>query len=269
MPRTQFLVTRHRGDERELTLSAIQSGCAAIAVVGGDGTCARVANAIMESGSNCALGIVPCGTGNDFAKTLGVESMSAEGIATLFERGETTAIDAGSVDGVFFINSLGFGFDASVLEASNRVRFLKGDAVYIYSALKQLLTYPGLEVTANRVLHDSGKRKLMVTVSNGKYLGGAFKIAPEASVTDGMLDVSFFDDSGVVERIRLFAGAFRGTHMGMSSVSSGRVDSLTLTFDRPPSMEVDGELRVARERIVEVKCLPRALSVIAAPGALD
>jgi diacylglycerol kinase (ATP) len=109
---------------------------------------------------------------------------------------------------------------------------------------------------------------LMVTVSNGRSLGGAFKIAPHASVLDGRLDACFFSDSNVVERVRLFVGAMRGTHIGMPSVSTAAVQQLALGFPSNPLMEVDGELRVARSKTVELRCVPRALSVVAAPGAL-
>jgi diacylglycerol kinase (ATP) len=154
-----------------------------------------------------------------------------------------------------------------VLDASNRVRFLKGDAVYIYSALRQLFSYPGVEVSTNGVAGVKHQRMLMITVSNGRFLGGAFKIAPHASVLDGRLDACFFTDSNVVERVRLFAGALRGTHLEMPHVVSARVQQMALTFPSAPQMEMDGELRTARSKTVELKCIPRALSVIAAPGA--
>lgn len=254
------------GEEAILAQRCIAAGARTIVAVGGDGTCSQIANAIISSGAACALAVVPTGTGNDFAKTLGVDRYSPERIAKLVVSASSTRIDVGAVDGQYFLNSCGFGFDASVLAASRQVRFLKGDAVYIYSALKQLFRYRGESVTADRIAPKTD-RMLMVTVSNGKYLGGAFKIAPQASVIDGRLDVCFFADSGVIERIGLFVGAFRGTHVGMPSVTTGRTDSLRLVFDGSPAMEIDGELKVARSRVVEVKCLPRALAVVAAPGA--
>ena len=236
-------------------------------VVGGDGTCSGVANAILAANAPCRLGVFPCGTGNDFAKTLGVADCAPEQIVSLMQN-ETSVIDVGLADGRYFVNSCGFGFDASVLEASNRVHFLKGDAVYIYSALSQLFSYRGIEVTASGVPEVKGGSMLMVTVSNGRSLGGAFKIAPNASVLDGRLDACFFSDSNVVERVKLFVGAMRGTHIGMPSVSTASIQQLALTFPSSPLMEMDGELRVARSRTVELRCVPRALSVVAAPGAL-
>jgi len=260
--------TAAAGDEEKLAAQAIQSGVRTIVAVGGDGTCSRVADAILRSGTPCRICVVPSGTGNDFAKTLGVNGYSPEQIAELVTRPGSTLIDVGLVDGRYFLNSCGFGFDASVLEASNRVRFLKGDAVYIYSALTQLFSYPGLEVSANGAAAVKRGRKLMVTVSNGQFLGGAFKIAPHASVLDGKLDACFFGDSNVLERLRLFIGAMRGNHLRMRSVTAATIDHLALSFESIPSMEIDGELRIARSRVVKLKCVPRALSVVAAPNAL-
>lgn len=264
----RFEQTSSPGDEEQLTALAIAAGANVIIAVGGDGTCTRIANAILRLGAPCRLAVVPSGTGNDFAKTLGVDRYTPEYVADLVVGKEATRIDVGFADGQYFLNSCGFGFDASVLEASNHVRLLKGDAVYIYSALRQLFTYQGIEVAASGVAGVTRKRMLMVTVSNGRWLGGAFKIAPHASLLDGKLDACFVSDSNIVERVKLFVGAMRGTHLGMPSVTAASIQQLALTFASSPSMEVDGELRKARSPTVELRCVPRALSVVAAPGAL-
>lgn len=262
------LETSAAGEEEPLAASAIEGGCRTLVVVGGDGTVARVANTILTRRASCGVAMLPSGTGNDFAKTLGVRHSTPEEILHLVAKNEAAKIDVGFADGRYFLNSCGFGFDASVLEASNRVRFLRGDAVYIYSALTQLFTYRGIDVSVNGAPPVKPGNMLMVTVSNGRYLGGAFAIAPHASVLDGRLDACFFSDAGVVERVRLFAGAMRGTHLEMPAVSSVSVKQLSLTFASKPSMEMDGELRPAGSKSVELKCISRALSVIAAPGAL-
>lgn len=213
--------------------------------------------------------MVPGGTGNDFAKTLGVAGLTPAAVAELVATGESTPIDVGWADGFYFLNSCGFGFDAAVLQASNTTRFLKGDAVYIYSALRQLFTYAGLLVSAHGAPGIDPGRMLMVTVSNGRFLGGAFKIAPHASVRDGRLDVCFFQDSGLTKRLRMFVAAFRGAHVGMSGVLTASISQLELSFPDNPSMEMDGELRVARSKSVGLRCFPGALRVIAAPRALQ
>ncbi len=268
LPDVEFASTQNAGDEERLARIAIRKGATQIIAVGGDGTCSRIANTILRTSASCRLAVVPTGTGNDFAKTLGVNKYTPDQIAELVVQRDTSRIDVGLADGRYFLNSCGFGFDASVLDVSNRVRFLKGNAVYIYSALGQLFTYRGIEVTANGVPGVIGGQMLMVTVSNGRWLGGAFQIAPHASVVDGELDVCFIGDSNVISRVKLFVGAMRGQHLDIASVSSASVQELTLSFASSPSMEIDGELRHARSKTVEVKCVPRALSVVAAPGAV-
>src|SRR5690242_3923048 len=125
---TEFQETTTAGEEAILAQRAISAGARIIVAVGGDGTCSQIANAIVSSGSDCALAVVAAGTGNDIAKTLGVERYSVGQITELAGRANTSLIDVGSIDGRYFLNSCGFGFDASVLDASNRVTFLKGDA---------------------------------------------------------------------------------------------------------------------------------------------
>ena len=253
------------GQEEQLAREAIARKVDAIIAVGGDGTCSNIANAILRSGSACRLAVVPAGTGNDFAKTLGVSRCSVPDIAGLVSRNRPTSIDVGVADGRYFINSCGFGFDASVLERTARVKFLKGDALYIYAALTQLFTYRGSPVVVGSHLAGTRDNLLMVTVSNGRYLGGAFHIAPHASVLDGSLDVCLVRDASVLQRVRIFAAAFRGTHGALPSVTTMQRSELLLSFRSAPLMELDGELRQSRSEELRIECMPRALSVIAAP----
>jgi diacylglycerol kinase (ATP) len=256
--------TRERGDEERLTRDALNEGWTAIGVVGGDGTCSRVAHTLVTSRADCALAVVPAGTGNDFAKTLGVAITPIGQVAALIAAGDSTPIDVGRVDGRHFVNSCGFGFDASVLEASTSVRFLSGDAVYIYAALRQLFTYRGLPIAIDSAPADAA---LMVTVSNGRSLGGVFKIAPRASVLDGELDVCVVRDAGIIERVRLFAAAMQGTHESMAPVRAFTTQTLSLGFTAAPAMELDGELHHASSATITIDCVPNALNVIASPTA--
>lgn len=265
---TELVQTASAGHEERLTWAALNRGCRTIVVVGGDGTCGRVATAILESGRDCCLAVVPLGTGNDFSKTLGLRDFNLTQIVRLVASGHSSRMDVGRADGHYFLNSCGFGFAASVLEATNRVTFLKGDAIYIYSALAQLVTYRGIEVSLDSATSEAMQRMLMITVSNGRYLGGAFQIAPQASVLDGELDVSLFGNSNVIERVRLFAGALKGTHTALPSVTTLKTREMVLHFSAPPAMEIDGELRHATSSTVRIECAPQALSVVAAPGAL-
>lgn len=260
--------TRRPGDEERLAGDALARGVTTIVAVGGDGTCSNIANAILQARSQCRLAVVPAGTGNDFAKTLGVRKHSVADIAGLVSRNAGALIDVGVADGRYFINSCGFGFDASVLEATKRARFLKGDALYIYSALAQLFTYRGIPVSLEPGTGTQEENLLMLTVSNGRFLGGAFVIAPTASVIDGRLDVCLVADANVLQRVNLFASALRGRHTGLPTVRAFTTAAIALSFPVPPSIELDGELRRARSTHVAIECVPKALNVIATDGAI-
>src|SRR6185503_335309 len=99
-----------------------------------------------------------------------------------------------------------FGFDSSVLEATQSVRFLKGDALYIYTALAQLLSYQGVDVSVDGAMGPRNQKMLMAVAANGRSLGGAFRIAPSASVIDGKLDFCIVGNTNVWGRVRLFSG---------------------------------------------------------------
>ena len=261
-----ILTTLSPGDEARRADEALARGATTIVVVGGDGTFSKVAQRILDAGAQCALAAIPFGTGNDIAKTLGVYGATPTEVLRLAAAGNTARIDVGRADGRYFVNTCGFGFDSSVLEATQSVRFLKGDALYIYSALAQLFSYRGVEVGIDGAIGPKTQTMLMAIASNGRSLGGAFRIAPAASVTDGKLDFCIVGDNNVWERARLFAGALRGTHLTLPGVTSVKAVRLALTFENNPTMEMDGELRRATSRTVTIECLPKALAIIAAPG---
>jgi len=272
---TDVRVTARAGDEEWLTAEALDDGATTIVAVGGDGTCSRIANVILAKRSSCRLGVVPVGTGNDFAKTLGVFKLSYPDIARLTADSSVCRMDVGRIENIFFLNGCGFGIDPAILAATQRIAWLRGNAVYIWSALTKLFAYRGISVavegaTSGPALQTQGTppegRMMMITVSNGRNLGGAFKIAPQASVCDGVFDIHFFGDAPAGRRLKIFFAAFRGTHAAFPEVEYWRRASLTARFDAPPQMEVDGEIRNASSALVRMECLPGALSVVAAPG---
>lgn len=257
--------TRAAGDEARLAERALADGMETIVAVGGDGTCSRIADVIVHQGSSCRLAVVPVGTGNDFAKTLGAQKLGCAAIARLCAETSIARMDVGRVGDVHFLNGCGFGIDPEILAATLSVTWLRGSAVYVVTALRKLFSYEGFSVTDASSPGVRAKR-MMLTVSNGRSLGGAFKIAPEASVCDGMLDVHSFSDATPARRLRLFLSAFSGKHPSFPEVSFERHSEVRLLFEDAPAMEVDGELRQAAGAAVSIQCVPGALSVVAAPG---
>jgi diacylglycerol kinase (ATP) len=275
-----FGLTTKAGEERDLTDRAAAEGYDVVVAVGGDGTWSNVADRVVASGrEDLALGILPSGTGNDFGRNFGYDPRSPSDAVKVLAAGHTRKIDVGRVDSPsapdlspgeyearHFLNVVGFGFDIAVIDAAAGARFLKGELLYKVTALQQLFRFQGF-----RFRLESGPRvaregqHLMLTVSNGRFFGGGFPIAPAATVTDGLLHACRIGDASPFGRLRLFNLVERGRHLGNDHVEVLGADAFRLTFDAPPRFEVDGDVRRAADRTVEVRILPKALNVVAPP----
>ena len=248
-----------------LTRRAIDDGATTIVAVGGDGTWSNVANAMLGSGADCRLGLIAAGTGNDFAKSAGVPANDFVASARLAVEGPDHRVDVGRIDERWFLNAVGFGFDVAVLESAARVRLLRGRLLYAYAALRQLTQYRGIDLALEDArAADHPRRRLLLVIANGRWFGGAFRIAPDASLDDGLLDLVAIPDAPSVERLRLFARAMRGLHVTDASVEMRRERRFTVRFGAPPAYDLDGELRRARSSVVEVACVADALRVVGA-----
>ncbi len=278
------------GDETRIARIAAERGARVLAVVGGDGSVSRAAHGLLETVSDVPLAVFGAGTGNDFVKSLGTPVHDVAAVVSCIAAGTTQSIDVGFVNDVPFVNAAGFGFDVHVLErmAARSPRSLfRGTAAYVITALRALSGYEGLRVSANlsAVMHSSfthsfasddtsprpsesatdstlARRHLLLVFANGRYFGGAFHIAPTASLSNGLLDAVFIHDASPLRRLTLFAKAIRGAHLSASEVEHSRGARFTLSFDSPPQFEADGELHQALTRDVTISVRPAALRVV-------
>ena len=249
-------------DEIALARQAIAEGVTTIVACGGDGTISNVANAIVASGADVRLALIAAGTGNDFYKTVGAPALDIAKTAKLAVEGGDVRVDVGQIEDKYFLNVTGFGFDMAVLEDIQTIRWLKGPALYNYSALRQLMFYRGVGIDIATNGHRRSAHHLMLIIANARHFGGTFKIAPQASLTDGLLDAVSFHDATPLTRLSLFGAAIAGTHAKRPQVKVEQGDRFTLRFESPPPYETDGEYNVARSSTVVVKCVPGALRVV-------
>ena len=162
-----------------------------------------------------------------------------------------------------FLNLVGFGFDVAVIDAAAGARFLRGELLYKVTALQQLFRFPGFQVgVAGKGGRSRSGRHLMLTVSNGRFFGGGFPIAPEASTDDGKLHACAIGDAAPLTRLRLFNLAERGRHVTTPQVEVLDDEAFTLTFPHPPRFEMDGDVRQASTATLSVRVRPRALTVV-------
>lgn len=259
----EFGLTTGPGDEERLARAAIADGFDRLVAVGGDGTTSNVSHAIMESGRPVALGLVPGGTGCDLARSLDIPQNDPERCAAIVAAGRTRAIDVGKVDGRHFVNIAGFGFDIAVLERSFRVKWLRGELLYLYCALLEMKAYPGfnLKGVLDGLPGPSGEH-MMVIVANARKFGGGFQIAPQAALDDGELDIVTFGNLGFFARLKAMSALLQGRHNELPAVATVRAKSAAFSFTSPPSYETDGEWRQAKAASLTIETLPRALSVL-------
>jgi YegS/Rv2252/BmrU family lipid kinase len=278
LDQVEFATTTRAGEERELAERAAREGYDVVVGVGGDGTWSNVADGLVSSDrANVALGVLPSGTGNDFGRNLGFDPADAAEAVAVLAAGALRVVDVGRVespsaaDGAperwesrYFLNVVGFGFDVAVIDAAAGARFLRGALLYKVTALQQLFRFDGFRCAlAGDGAGEREGRHLMLTVSNGRYFGGGFPIAPHADVSDGRLHACRIADAGPLTRLRLFNLAERGRHVGSERVEIVDASRLSLRFDAPPRFELDGDVRRARDREVVLAVRPGALHVVA------
>lgn len=235
-------------------------GIETIVVAGGDGTLSKCAVVLARAGSPARLAIVAAGTGNDFIKNFATHPRDAVTLAARLAGGVgDRRVDLLRVDDRWFLNVVGFGFDVAVLAASDRTRWLRGPAVYVSHAVRELFRFPGLSFSVDG---EPPRRRLLAALSNGAWFGGAFHIAPGAVVDDGQLDLVLVDDVPSWRRVPLLAGVLRGTHEMSRHCTRRRAAQFTLSFAEAPWMDADGELLRAERADVVIASVPSALRIV-------
>src|ERR1019366_3045719 len=179
-------LTRGLDHARELARAAGDAGEVAVAF-GGDGLVGAVAGALKYGDG--VLGVLPGGRGNDLARTLGI-SQDPVSACQVLAGGQVRPLDLGEVDGRTFIGIASCGFDSDANRIANQTRLMRGNLVYAYGALRALITWRPATFT---VALDDGVRRTVtgysVAAANSKAYGGGMRLAPDASLQDGLLDV--------------------------------------------------------------------------------
>ena len=223
----------------ELAKKAADSGEKLVLCVGGDGSVSEVAGGLCGSGTS--LGIIPAGTGDDFARYLGLPQDPIKALDVALGENERV-IDLGLANGRVFINAAGSGIDVAVLRHTLFYkRFLHGLPAYVMGVLRTIFSFSPAEaeITANG---ETIRRKCtLVNVANGRYFGGGMKVAPESDASDGLFDVHYVDELPRWRIIFLLAGFISGTYTRHSFVHSFRCEELTVRFG-DSSLQMDGEI---------------------------
>ncbi|HST03357.1 MAG TPA: diacylglycerol kinase family protein [Chloroflexia bacterium] len=255
-------VSSGRGDVARLARAAVLSGCSTVVVIGGDGTFFEAVNGVVGpidpeaaqggAANGVAVGLVQAGRGSDFGRSAGVPSDVDAACARLVA-GRTTLLDLGHVsyrsfEGEerrrFFANAAGLGFDAEVAFRANAgSRRLGGTIPYLSSLLRTLVTYHNKSLDFS---FDGGEvahaRANSFVVANGQYFGGGMKIAPAASLSDGLFDITMLGDLGKVDLVRNVPRVYDGSHITHPKVSTARSHTVQIESDERVLLQADGEV---------------------------
>jgi YegS/Rv2252/BmrU family lipid kinase len=242
--RGPVFLTEYRGHGRELARLAALEGARLVIAWGGDGTVHEVASALV--GSEVALGIVRSGSGNGLARALGVSRHPAQAIGEAC-RAAPSWIDVGACGGELFFNLAGVGLDAEVAHAFDQLGSVgRGLPAYARIAARHMLTY---EPRIYKVDGQATLPSLLVTVANGTQFGNGARIAPAASIVDGLLDVVVFEEQSRFRTICALPRLFTGGIASVRGVSIRKLPRVTIEHDAPLTYHLDGEPRHGPARL--------------------
>jgi len=260
--RIDVICSTRDGDNsiENLAKGAEKEGYSRVIVAGGDGSCYEAANGLVTNG--IPLGIIPLGTGNDFSKGLKLPQ-SIEEAFWVAVSGKEVSVDLGMVNGRFFVNVVSFVFDAQIVrripELKKNLKIIPSKWLYslaLLESLTQSMNFP--EITIN---NGKGKRILGLVVTNGPQYGGMFKIAPRASLTDGLLDVCLIGEMNKLRLMKNLPKVLNGTHDLLPEVKMGRASSLVVSSFDELACEVDGEIFDSKKEYI-ITAHQKALRVI-------
>lgn len=214
--------------------AAVAAGTGALVAVGGDGMAGLALQAV--AGTDTPLGLVAVGTGNDFARSLGlpVRDPAAAGrvVAGALKEGRLRDIDLGRVGGTWFGTVLASGFDSRVNDRGNRMRWPTGRFKYDLAMLAELAAFKPFPY---RITLDDGEVReieaTLVAVGNGSSYGGGMQICADADLTDGLFDITVVGACGRASLLRVFPQVYKGTHLSHPMVSTYRAAKVELAAE--------------------------------------
>ena len=270
---TQIELTEYRGHGIQLAEQAARAGATMVVAAGGDGPVHEVANGILRAAEGqpgvapATLGILPVGSGNDFAWGLGLDRGLDDAMNKL-RRGQARVIDVAYVEcdneaPQYCVNILGGGFDSRVNIEAHKIKRLRGFAIYLVAVLKTLAIYYRTPPVAIRFDDKTYEFEMLMTlVANGPRLGGGFLAAPEASHEDGLLDVCMVYKTTRLDMLRMIPKFMQGKHLTHPKVVMARTARLEIESPIGFPSQADGEIIGNDVHHLKIELIPQRLRVI-------
>lgn len=258
--------TEAPGHAVHLVRSAAESGVARVIVVGGDGTVHEAANGILTAkrGGPPALGVVPVGTGNDFAGLLGTARLGVDEAVDRLAQAQERRFDVGRVGETFFVNAFGIGFDAAVAARVRPSRRVPGLLLYLLAVLRTLPGYRPIALTLRTDERSFTGPVFLLEAGNGVSTGGGFYLTPDARPDDGLLDLCRVQPLPLPGLLLRLPFAMFGRHTRFRHVTMERTTRLEIDTMEPLLAHLDGELHRYEPGTVTVEVVAGVLPVLVA-----
>jgi YegS/Rv2252/BmrU family lipid kinase len=261
-PDATIVLTEYPGHAKDIASEAVRTGSDLVISVGGDGTVHEILNGI--AGKGCALGIIPSGSGNDLARTLGID-LDVETAYAMIRSGVKGTIDIGLAGSRYFINIGGVGFDAEVVADMNmNMKFLRGTMAYVASVLKKLVNYRPVRLRIDIDGKIIEKTVYICAVANGRFYGGGMMLAPRANIRDGLFDICIIEDLNKWEFLKTFPKVFSGTHVSHPKVSMHKGKHIVIEGPENLFIHADGE--VFGNLPADFRIIPNGIDIIGLKG---
>jgi len=234
-----FEITESAAEMRSRILNASAQGIDAILLSGGDGTVHQALPAIAET--DLPFGFLPCGRGNDFARNIGL-TMDLKNNCSLLSDPSFQKLDLPSVNQVPFVSIAYVGFDAEVNHLANRQKgYFDGTLGYIVCVLKALRNFKPFNVEMTIDDEAWRGRVMMVSVANAPFYGGGMKIAPDAKMNDGVLNICIVKEISKLELLQQFPKVFQGTHISHPRIMMKTGQRIKIRSEEQREIFADGE----------------------------
>jgi len=246
---------------RDQLKQAIDAGIAGVVVVGGDGALHGVLDHVADS--DLVLGLVPAGTGNDTARSLGIPTNDVAAAVDLVIAGQVRTIDLARTDEAYVATVVASGFDSKVNERVNEMTWPHGNMRYNIAIVKELRAFSPLPFTLTLDGVTIEREAMLVAVGNGPSFGGGLRICEGASIDDGLLDVVVINPVSKAKLLRVFPQLYRGTHVTLPEFERHLVREVTLSS---PGVVAYGDGERLGPLPMTTTIRPGALRVFAPPA---
>ena len=242
----QLCTSERKGHAIELA-SELDGQTPVVVAVGGDGTVNEVVNGVAKN--DRLIGVVPTGTGNDFARLLGMES--AHDTVKALASDSVCRLDIGEIEieekggrkiHRYFVNTLGLGFDAEVAVRANKFKFGSGILPYLLSVFVTLRSYRPVPARVRWNDTSVETRLFLASIGNGTTSGGGFILSPKAKPDDGMLDLCLVKKVSRLRALRILPKTLRGRHVSEKEVTYVQTGVVSIELEHPLALHADGEI---------------------------